>query len=73
MTNALRETIDGLYKRTTIFHDGPFKTIADVEYAIAGWVDWYNRRRLHGSLETSSPAEYEPAYYQPLTREALRT
>lgn len=41
--NALMETINGLYKaeciRTTIFHDGPYKTIADVEYATASWVD----------------------------------
>ena len=35
--NALMGRINGLYKaecvRTTIFHDGPFKTIADVEFA----------------------------------------
>ncbi len=40
---AVVETTDGLYKaeciRTTIFHDGPFKTIADVGYATTGWVD----------------------------------
>ena len=44
--NALAETINGLYKaeciRTTVFRDGPYKTLADVEYATAGWVDWYN-------------------------------
>jgi len=42
--NALMETINGLYKaeaiRTTVFHAGPYKTLADVEYATAGWVDW---------------------------------
>ena len=42
--NALMETINGLYKaeciRTTVFHDGPYKTIADVEFATAGWVHW---------------------------------
>ena len=40
--NALMETINGLYKaeciRTTVFHQGPYKTLADVEYATAGWV-----------------------------------
>jgi putative transposase len=45
--NALMESINGLYKaeciRTTVFHDGPYKTIADVEYATAGWVDWYKQ------------------------------
>jgi hypothetical protein len=41
----------------------PYKTIADVEYATAGWVDWYNRRRLHGSLGMMTPAEFENAHY----------
>ena len=73
--NALMETINGLYKaeciRTTIFHDGPYKTIADVEYATAGWVDWYNHRRLHGSLGMVSPNEFEQAHYAALIEEPL--
>lgn len=73
--NALMETINGLYKaeciRTTIFHDGPYKTIADIEYATAGWVDWYNHRRLHGSLGMVTPNEFEATYYKTLTRESL--
>jgi transposase InsO family protein len=71
--NALMETINGLYKteciRTTVFHDGPYKTTADVEYATAGWVDWYNQQRLHGSLGMISPAEFEDAHYAALNRE----
>ena len=71
--NALMETINGLYKaeciRTTVFHDGPYKTIADVEFATAGWVDWYNTRRLHSSLGYVSPAEFEQDHYATLTRE----
>ena len=71
--NALMETINGLYKteciRTTVFHAGPYKTIADVEHATAGWVDWYNNRRLHGSLGMVSPNEYETDYYAALNRE----
>ena len=70
--NALMETINGLYKaeciRSTVFHDGPYKTIADVEFATAGWVDWYNTRRLHSSLGYVSPAEFEQAHYATLTR-----
>ncbi|WBL18241.1 IS3 family transposase [Citricoccus sp. NR2] len=73
--NALMETINGLYKaecvRTTVFHDGAYKTISDVEYATAGWVDWYNHRRLHGSLGMVSPEEYEATYYAALTPELL--
>jgi transposase InsO family protein len=68
--NALMETIIGLFKTeaiaTTVFHDGPYKTLADVEYATAGWADWYNNRRLHGSLAMSTPDEYEQAYYAAL-------
>ncbi len=71
--NALMETINGLYKaeciRTTVFHHGPYKTIADVEYATAGWVDWYNTRRLHSSTGYIPPAEYEQAHYATLNRE----
>lgn len=71
--NALMESINGLYKaeciRITVFHDGPYKTIADVEYATAGWVDWYNNRRLHSTLEKVPPLEYEQAHYAALNRE----
>ncbi|MBB2987665.1 transposase InsO family protein [Terracoccus luteus] len=67
------ECINGLYKseciRTTVFHDGPYKTIADVEYATAGLVAWYNERRLHSSLGYLTPIEYETAYYAALNPE----
>ncbi|MCD9146177.1 IS3 family transposase [Streptomyces albireticuli] len=65
--NALMETINGLYKseciRTKVFHDGPWRTVSDVEYATAAWVEWYNNRRLHSSLGMTSPTEYEAAHY----------
>ena len=71
--NGLMESIIGLFKteciRTTIFHPGPYKTLADIEYATAGWVDWYNHRRLHGSLGMVPPAEYEHAHYAALNPE----
>ncbi len=41
--NALMECVIGLYETecicTTVFHDGPYRIIAKVEYATAGWVD----------------------------------
>jgi transposase InsO family protein len=71
--NALMESVIGLFKTeciaTTLFHDGPYKTLADVEYATAGWVDWYNHRRLHGSLGMLTPLEYEQYHYAALSRE----
>src|SRR5688500_17591259 len=49
--NALMETIIGLFKteciRTTVFHNWPYKTLADVAYATPGCLDWYNNRSLH--------------------------
>ena len=77
LDNALMETINGLYKaeciRTRVFHDGPYKTLADVEYATAGWVDWYNNRRLHGSIGMILPVEYEQAHYAALKPELQPT
>ena len=71
--NALMESIIGLFKteciRTTIFHDGPYRTIADVEYATAGYISWYNERRLHGTLGMVPPVEFEQAHYAALNRE----
>jgi putative transposase len=75
--NALMESIIGLFKTeaiaTTVFHDGPYKTLADVEYVAAGWVDWYNHRRLHGSLAMLTPVEYEQDHYADLSREPQPT
>lgn len=75
--NALMETINGLYKteciRTTVFHHRPFKTLSDVEYATAAWVNWYNHERLHGSLGMMSPAEYEQHHDTALNREPKPT
>ena len=65
--NALIESANGLYKteciRTTIFNPGSYKTIADVEFATAAWVDWYNCSRLHSSIGLVPPNEYESSFY----------
>jgi putative transposase len=71
--NALMESIIGLYKTecvgTIVFHDGPYKTLADVEFATAGWVEWYNNTRLHSSIGMVPPAEFEQDHYAALTLE----
>ena len=73
--NSLMESIILLFKTefiaTSVFHDGPYKTLADIEFATAGWVDWYNHRRLHGSLGMLTPEEFETAHYAALSRESL--
>jgi len=69
--NALMESIIGLYKTeciaTTVFHEGPYKTVSDVEFATAGWVEWYNNTRLHSSIGMVPPAEREHCHYAALT------
>ena len=71
--NALMETINGLYKaeciRSTVFHQTAYKTLADVEFATAGWVDWYNSTRLHSTLGYVPPIEFEQAHYATLTKQ----
>ncbi|MQA97331.1 MAG: IS3 family transposase [Streptosporangiales bacterium] len=32
---------------------------ADLEIAVAEYIDWYNNRRVHGELRHLPPAEYE--------------
>lgn len=75
--NALMESGNGLYKteciRTTIFHQGPYKTLSDVEFATAAWVEWYNHRRLHSSVGNLSPVQAEQAHYAALNLEAQPT
>jgi len=49
------ESVIGLFKteciRTTVFHDKPYRTINDVEFATAGWVDWWNTDGSTAPLE----------------------
>lgn len=71
--NAMMESANGLYKTecigTTVFHAGSYKSITDVEFATAAWVEWYNNSRLHGSIGLIPPIEAEAAYYAALNRE----
>ncbi|MFC9967025.1 integrase core domain-containing protein [Nocardia ignorata] len=61
--NALAESIIGLFKTEVVRRHGPFKTVADVEFALMEWVDRYNNARLHSRLDYLTPAEHETAYY----------
>ena len=61
--NALAETVNGLFKAELVRRQGPWRTADQVELATLAWVDWWNRRRLHGAVGDVPPAEYEAAYY----------
>ncbi len=57
------ESAIGLYKTELISRRGPWKNLADVELATAEYTDWFNTRRLHGSIGHIPPAEHEANYY----------
>jgi putative transposase len=60
--NAMAESVIGLYKRECVRHDGPFRTVDELELATLSWVDWWNHDRLHGELGHVPPIEYEQAF-----------
>ncbi len=60
--NALAESFNGLYK-TELIHRRSWTGLNDVEYETLAYVDWFNRRRLHGEIGMVPPAEFEAAHY----------
>jgi putative transposase len=69
--NALAESFNGLYKAELIRHRGPWAGLEAVEHATLEYVDWFNRRRLHGELGMVPPAEFEAMYYHQMAPAAL--
>jgi putative transposase len=61
--NALAETINGLYKTELVKRHGPWRSVHDLEYATAEWVDWFNHRRLYEYCGDQPPVDCETAYY----------
>lgn len=62
--NAMAETIIGLYKTECVKHDGPFRTVEDLELATLAWVHWWNHQRLHSAIDYLTPIEFEATYYR---------
>ena len=63
LDNALMGSTIGLFKTELTKHQGPWRTLTDVEIATAEYVDWFNSTRLHTEIGHTPPAEYEAAYY----------
>ena len=61
--NALAETINGMYKAECTIPRGPWRNAGDLEIGTAEWVEFYNKKRLHGSLNRTTPAEFEADYW----------
>ncbi|WP_157199486.1 integrase core domain-containing protein, partial [Methylomonas koyamae] len=62
--------INGLYK-TELIHKQSWKSREAVELATLTWVDWFNHRRLFGSIGNIPPAEAEANYYRQLPESVM--
>lgn len=54
--NAVAESMYNILKTEFVF-DETFSDLNDLRVKLASWVDWYNNRRLHGSLGMKTPVE----------------
>ena len=62
--NAMAESVIGLYKTECVRHDGPFRSVDDLELATLSWAHWFNTNRLHSALDYATPIEAEETYYR---------
>jgi putative transposase len=72
--NAMAEALNSLFKAECIRNPamrptGGWKSVTDVEIAVAEYVDWFNHRRLHGELGLVPPAEFETNHWAQTTTE----
>jgi putative transposase len=70
--NAMAEALNSLFKAECIRNPimrpkGGWKSVGEVEIAVAEYIDWYNHRRLHGEIGHVPPAEYEANYWATTT------
>ena len=62
--NAMAEALNSLFKAECIRNPvtrpkGGWKSVVDVEIAVAEYGDWFNHRRLHGEIGLVPPAEFK--------------
>jgi putative transposase len=69
--NALAESFNGLHKTELIHPQGPWRNVEHVEWVTLNYVDWFNNRRIHESLDYVPPVEFEAHYYDSNVSESL--
>lgn len=72
--NAMAEAFNSLFKAECIRNPvmrpkGGWKSVGDVEIAVAEYVDWFNHRRLHGEIGLVPPSEFEANHWARQTAE----
>jgi putative transposase len=65
--NAMAEAFNSLFKAELVRNKGPWRSIDDLEIAVAEYIDWFNHRRLHGELGLVPPVEFETQHYAQIT------
>ena len=66
--NAMAEALNSLFKAECIRNPmmrprGGWKSVSDVEIAVAEYADWFNHRRLHGEIGHVPPVEFEATHW----------
>ena len=66
--NAMAEAFNSLFKAELVRNPitrptGGWKSIGDVEIAVAEYIEWFNHRRLHGEIGLIPPAEFESNHW----------
>ena len=67
--NAVTETLFGSLKVERLYSE-QFETIRQAKDAVLGWLLWYNRERMHSTLNYASPVEFEHGWKDALTEAA---
>ena len=62
--NALAEAFNSLFKAELVRNRGPWRSIDDLEIAVAEYIDWFNHRGLHGEIGLIPPVEHEQQHYR---------
>lgn len=75
--NAMAEAFNSLFKAECIRNPrmrpkGGWKTIGDVEIAVAEYIDWFNHHRLHGEIGLVPPAEFETTHWAAVNEQHYR-
>ncbi len=66
--NAVAESFFRIYKTELVYHR-KFKDLADVWHKSFEYIEcYYNRKRIHGSLNYLTPAEFENQFYSKLVK-----
>ena len=61
--NAMAEAFNSLFKAELVCNKGPWRSIDDLEIAVAEYIDWFNHRRLHGEIGLVPPVEFEAQHH----------